>query len=459
MGYILSRWRPGNEKESVTMIKKILMMCICSAMLVTLAVGCSGKKSDSASQDNEQPKVKDTVVEATADVTNLKMFGFKTGAEEGAIPELVEAFNTMHPEILVTYEGISNAGGYSDILKTRLASGQGDDLFFANPSYIEQLLQAGYVVDLKDLDVIDEYSPMVQDLMTINGSIPGLAMEVAVYGVYSNVDLLNEVGIDEVPDTYEAFLYACEKLVDAGKTPFVAASKKGTGMGIFALPKALEPIYTSDEKMSLIGDINNGNVKFGDIMRPGFDLVKNLIDKGYVDGELALASEGQDDMSAFVKGDIGFMPGGSWYAAKIEKVAPNMNFVLGSIPVEDDSSNVMVNAGVRVCVNKNLEHVDESLKFLEFFTSLESINAYVDSQNSFSPLSNGKSSSKDIVAIAAEKISEGKMIPWVDSAFKTTVVSPWDDATKFGAYIAGGATVDKAVEELNRQIENNIKLN
>ena len=115
------------------------------------------------------------------------------------------------------YEGISNAGGYQDVLTARLASGQGDDIFFANPDYLPRLQEAGYTEDLTDMPVVGKYSTLVKDLLTINGSVPGLGMEVAVFGLYTNTDLLKEVGIEKSPSNYGEFLAACEALKKSTK--------------------------------------------------------------------------------------------------------------------------------------------------------------------------------------------------------------------------------------------------
>lgn len=116
-------------------------------------------------------------------------------------------------------------------------------LFFANPNYLPQMQEAGYVEDLTDMPVVANYSGLVKDLLTINDSIPGLGMEIAVFGMFSNMDVLNEVGIEKAPENYKEFLEDCQILKDAGKTPIVAGAKDGTAMAIFSIAKSLDPVY------------------------------------------------------------------------------------------------------------------------------------------------------------------------------------------------------------------------
>ncbi len=152
------------------------------------------------------------------------------------------------------------------------------------------------------------------------------------------------------------------------------------------------------------------------------------------------------------------MPGGSWFVAGLSAAAPDMNVVLGGIPVKDEDSLILINAGVRVCINSASDKKDAAKRFVEYFTGMDSMNAYVASQNSFNPCTEGKSVESDVIAPAAARLAAARMVPWVDSAFDTTVVDPWADARTYTANIAGGASVDDTVKDLNTQVENNLKL-
>lgn len=450
-------------------MKKRLSLLLAAGMAVTTLAGCA--KEPAPQPETQAPAQtaaattaaggakSEAASEAAGEVVELKVFGFKTGAEEGAIPELIEAFNQANPDIKVVYEGISNAGGYQDVLTARLASGQGDDVFFANPNYLAQLQVAGYTEDLSDMPVVSDYSTLVKDLLTINGEVPGLGMEVAVFGMFSNLDVLKEAGIEKAPETYTEFLAACEALKKAGKTPIVAGAKDGTGVAILSMARSMDPVYQAPDKLEQMAKINSGELGLGDVMKPGFELVEELIAKGYLDGSKALVyAAGQDDIAEFAKGEAGFMPGGSWFVAGLQAAAPDMNVVLGGIPVKDEDSLILINAGVRVCINSASDKKDAAKRFVEFFTDTDSMNAYVASQNSFNPRSNGKSVESDVIAPAAERLQAARMVPWVDSAFDTTVVDPWADARTYTANIAGGASVEDTVNDLNTQVENNLKL-
>ena len=202
------------------------------------------------------------------------------------------------------------------------------------------------------------------------------------------------------------------------------------------------PLYQDAEKAAKIEQINTGELSFGSYMKDGFILLKDLIDKGYINPEKALVTEAaKDDIAEFVKEDTAFMPGGSWFVSSINEGAPDMNYILTGVPVMDDDSLIMINAGVKLCINSKTEHSAEAEKFIEFMTGKESLDKYVQSQNSFSPLKDGSSTSNAVV----------------DPSFKSPV-EPWTIARSYASNIAAGADIDTTVKDMDTDLTNKIKL-
>ena len=442
----------------------VISMLLTAAMLLGGCGSAAGAQTpaEETKKETVQQEVKESAAEEKAEKTDgevveLTMFGFKTGAEQGALPELIEQFNNENPGIHVTYEGISNSGGYQDVLTSRLASGQGDDIFMAQ-AYLGQLQEAGYVKDLSGVSTVADYTELVQDLMTIDGQISGLGMEIAVFGMFVNMDLLKECGIEKAPANYQEFLDACKAVTDAGHTAIACSGKDGTGLAVFAATRGLYPLYQDAEKAAKIEQINTGELSFGSYMKDGFILLKDLIDKGYINPEKALVTEAaKDDIAEFVKEDTAFMPGGSWFVSSINEGAPDMNYILTGVPVMDDDSLIMINAGVKLCINSKTEHSAEAEKFIEFMTGKESLDKYVQSQNSFSPLKDGSSTSNAVVDPVAEYLTSGRMISWVDPSFKSPV-EPWTIARSYASNIAAGADIDTTVKDMDTDLTNKIKL-
>lgn len=54
-----------------------------------------------------------------------------------------------------------------------------------------------------------------------------------MFGMFSNMDVLNEVGIEKAPENYKEFLEDCQILKDAGKTSHRGRRKGRDGHGDF----------------------------------------------------------------------------------------------------------------------------------------------------------------------------------------------------------------------------------
>ena len=76
--------------------------------------------------------------------------------------------------------GFSNGGGYQDVFHHLPGIGPGRRRVFGKPQLPGQAAGGGYVEDLAGMAVVSNYSDLVKDLMTIDGKVPGLAMELAV---------------------------------------------------------------------------------------------------------------------------------------------------------------------------------------------------------------------------------------------------------------------------------------
>ena len=68
-----------------------------------------------------------------------------------------------------------------------------------------------------------------------------------------------------------------------------------------------------------------------------------------------------------MKGNTAFMTGGGWSLAAIQEAAPGADITPGRRACRVRDALVMVNAGVRVCINKSCENKEAAQRFVEFF--------------------------------------------------------------------------------------------
>lgn len=117
---------------------------------------------------------------------------------------------------------------YYTSLKTKLASGECPDIILTQPMYAGQnscyaLAEAGYLAPLNDLECVQGREDLAS--VTYEGDIVTATAGVSILGCYYNKDMFAEVGIEGVPQTWDEFLEACQKLQDAGIQPIVMGDK------------------------------------------------------------------------------------------------------------------------------------------------------------------------------------------------------------------------------------------
>ena len=91
----------------------------------------------------------------------LRFLGWKTGKEEGALPEIIEGFEKENPGVKIEYEAIPTTNNYNDVLNTRLSTGEGSDIYMVSDSMLRSCVKNGYAEDISDIDFAGEYQDNV----------------------------------------------------------------------------------------------------------------------------------------------------------------------------------------------------------------------------------------------------------------------------------------------------------
>lgn len=153
----------------------------------------------------------------------LKFVTWWTGADtKGAyVEQIVNAFNEEHAgKIHVTLEGTNDADGIFTQIMTQLGAGNPPDIFSVKPQtdfygYYDSNLLMDFAEDLKG-DWGKQFADGIVASTTINGETKSLPYEMAYVPIWYNMEILNAVGIDKVPETMEEFWTMCEKVTEAG---------------------------------------------------------------------------------------------------------------------------------------------------------------------------------------------------------------------------------------------------
>ncbi|WP_158167196.1 ABC transporter substrate-binding protein [Mycolicibacterium smegmatis] len=115
-----------------------------------------------------------------------------------AYRESFDAFSAEHPGIEVRVNTVAYAS-YFDSLRTDVAGGSADDIFWISNGYFAGYADNGHLLDIADLlgpDAATAWEPSVVEQFTRNGALWGVPqLTDAGIAVYYNADLLEKAGV------------------------------------------------------------------------------------------------------------------------------------------------------------------------------------------------------------------------------------------------------------------------
>lgn len=377
----------------------------------------------------------------TKNNTQIMFFGFKWETDNvRTIEQLIAEFMNQNQTVNVLYEGIKGRP-YFPALKKRMETGNGDDIFMINQDTLLTLSRDGSLVDLSDLPELNAYSSLtLSQIRERGGSVFALPTSISAFGLYCNLDLLKQYGVS-VPRTLPEFLDACKVFSDAGMTPIIA--NNDISLKTLVMARGMPAFYQSGE--ALFSEINAGRLPLSQYFRSGFELLKDLCDRGYIDRDRALVTKKtKDDLVDFAKGESPFMLTGVWASVRLKKMA-SFQYAITSYPVQEEGTILVVNIDTRLALNAHGKHLPEAKEFLRYLIRPESISRFCAGQASFSPLKNAPLEDPVLKGVG-ENLQNGRAIIGCDSHFAFPI---WEISRAASLKILEGETTEQALKHLD----------
>lgn len=352
--------------------KHLGMGILIAALFLT---GCGRQKITSYEPDTTH---------ASLPETKLTFFGYKYEAiNVTAIEDSLRDFMQENEHISITYEGIKGVD-YYEVLDKRISTKNGNDIFMVDQASVLDLQKKGVLADLSDLSTIYDFSDLVRNQMNANDTLQYVPTSISAFGLYCNEDLLKKHK-QKIPKNLQEFMDVCAYFKNKGITPIVA--NNDISLKTIILAKGLYPVYQQQDKDAAMEQFNTGERDLAKTLEPGFTLVEEMIQRGYVDADEALKTEKtKDDLILFAKGEQPFMLTGAWAAPRLRDLQPKFTFSIHPYPILEDGCAMVINIDTRISVNANSPHVKEAKQFVEYLTQKDVLWKFVNSQSSFSPL-------------------------------------------------------------------------
>lgn len=202
--------------------------------------------------------------------------------------ESIDKINETYPDIEIQ-PVIYSEEQYYTVLKTRLATGKGPDLFFVQPEYagpngVSSLAESGYLAPVTDLESIKNADDTKCALIRHQDQVYSVSVGKMALGVLYNKTVFEESGLT-VPGCWEEFIECCETLKEKGIQPMTLGGKARNTYQYGLYQIAANQIYPQEPDYDK--ELREGTKKFTD--KGTWDKVltiyTGLYREGYMDPE------------------------------------------------------------------------------------------------------------------------------------------------------------------------------
>lgn len=154
---------------------------------------------------------------AAQDEVTLEFWGGWTGPDGAIMQELVDRYNEENPNVNVNLT-IQAWSPLFDAFIASASAGEAPDIMAMHPQETAMFINLGLiepveeVVANSDVFVQDNYVPKAWELQFYNDQMYAFPFDLGVHGLFYNLDLFEEAGIEAPPSNAEEFLEAARLL-------------------------------------------------------------------------------------------------------------------------------------------------------------------------------------------------------------------------------------------------------
>ncbi|NOU95007.1 extracellular solute-binding protein [Paenibacillus sp. LMG 31456] len=427
-------------------MKKWMSMASVAVLTVSILAGCAGGQEAPKSNapapapqgGKDAPKVTLKLIQNKVEVTEQ-------------VKQMAADYTKENPNVTIDAQVVRDL---DTMLKTRFASGDEPDIFFAK-SHSGVQDWSDRLLDMSNEPWMSKVDPSALPGMTVKGKKLGFPSAMEGYGFVYNKDLFKKAGIDKIPVTITELRQANEKLKAAGIASYAEGYKENfiLGRNLFNLPFAYMPDSTE-----MIAKISSGTAKVQDVplMKNFFEVLDMTVKYGKGVESVGVSYDNQ--VADFSSGKTAMMQQGVWTIDLIKKVNPNLNIGLFAVPLTDNPSDTKLPVGIPAyyVINKDSKQVEEAKKFLIWLH--KNGQKYLVDQMHFIPGFTDLKATNELGPLAADMnvyLEKKQTIPWSYLLWPAGMDAQFTKPLQ--AYVGGQLNKDQALEEVQKMWNNAVK--
>jgi len=401
------------------MSKKLFPILSILAAFAILLAACGGAAAevpagDDAPAATEAPASVATEAPASADAEPVTLRVLIH--QHPPLVEYMEGFNKKfeeaHPNVTVDMS-VVNANDLATVTQTRLTANDIDVIDmagFANaaqpymkdvtPPAWQTLIEAGLLMDLSGQDFLGNYLDAAIETGSFDGKVYQIPVGTTIYsGVFYNKALFSEYGV-EVPTTWDELVAACDTFKAADIECMTSGGADGWPIfvGAYGLIGSLYP-----DQYAMVEGLWDGSVTWNDAKSLEMWTKMQVYARDMLEpGSSGVSHDGAP--GRFVSGAVAMLPMGTWNAAMIKSVDPDLEWGYFPFPGSDNASDNVYWFGkydMGWTAAANTEHPEEAMAYLAALSATDEYQAFVDKVE-FIPTQKGVTLNSEIGAEIAK---------------------------------------------------------
>lgn len=331
-------------------------------MITCLLTACSPAKAleparlpEVGSNAKEQPVVLEWLVEPTQISDKYKQY-------------ITDPFTAKNPSIKIN---IVPTADYDRVTRTRLAAGEGPDLFNQdNPAVASDYWDNGQLLDLSKYASLykwrEKLLPWAYQAAVSNGRMFTLPTEFETSCMLYNADMFEKNGW-KVPESLDDFTRLCDEIENKDIQPIALGTRDNKSPYRWLSTGILTAMANSD-----VVEVLQGKKNLTDpAIKKGFELQLDLYRRGYF-GRNFIQLSLDDSKVMFAKGRSAMIFGGCFFFGDMNKLINN-NFRWNWFQLNNwaeggtGGSPYPIAIGEVLSINAKTKHPDQAAKFADFF--------------------------------------------------------------------------------------------
>ena len=313
----------------------------------------------------------------------LEMWGAWTGRELRQFNQIFDGFTEEHPNITV-----NSTGGVGDqrIINAINAGEPPDVVLSFTLDNIGQFCSSGAWQDLtpfmeRDQFDLGQFPDAALSYTSFGGSQCALPFLTDAYGLYYNVDMFEEAGIEEPPTTFSELEEVARELTVFA--PNGSIERAGIVMSLGYYETTVVTVSTLFDAQWYSEDGTESAIDDDAAWVEMFEWQRDFIANVYGDGDFEtgaarleefVAGQGDEFSSAndFQDGRVAMNMDGEWRTAFIADEVPDMNYATAPFPVPDDRADSYGTGqigGTIIGIPRGSAHSEEAWLLLQYMAT------------------------------------------------------------------------------------------